>query len=239
MTTHVWQSHVVLRPHVIDRIDEPIDRSEVLRYLGYPAEWNPPPRIEAILSQWIEEAEQIVSAKAAFLVLPVLEKHRSHLCVDSSHGPVEFTGAACRFLNAAEALIVFIATAGPAIDQLASRLISDGENLPGLIVSSVGAERAEAAEAAAIDHVKESVRPIGYATTLPYSPGYCGLPLTEQSKLFGLFDGETVGVELTESSLMQPIKSISGLVGLAPTETIAAQTSPCDRCELTTCNMRR
>jgi cobalamin-dependent methionine synthase I len=117
--------------------------------------------------------------------------------------------------------------------------MASGEELAAMIVNAVGAERAEAAEAAVIQRVHDQLRTIDYAPTLPYSPGYCGMAITEQQKLFQVFEGRTAGVTLTPSCLMQPIKSVSGLIGLAPAEVVEADISPCDRCEHRNCNMRR
>ena len=108
-----------------------------------------------------------------------------------------------------------------------------------MIVNAVGAERAESAESAVIDRVSEQLRAIGFSSTLPYSPGYCGMALTEQTRLFGLFDGATAGVTLSPDCLMYPIKSVSGLIGLAPAGEVVDEGSPCQRCELHACNMRR
>jgi hypothetical protein len=114
-----------------------------------------------------------------------------------------------------------------------------GECLAGLIVNSVGAERAEAAEAVVIEQLRAVSQPCGFAPTLPYSPGYCGMALTQQRTLFSLFGDYDVGVTLTDSCLMRPLKSVSGLIGLGPAERVAAFGSPCDRCELYSCAMRR
>jgi cobalamin-dependent methionine synthase I len=172
-------------------------------------------------------------------VLPVVQKERNRLRVVSAEGEVEFKGAIGSFLGVSELLVGFVATAGPGVEALASELMANDEELPAMIANAVGAERAEAAESAVIDQVQEKIRAIGYAPTLPYSPGYCGMALTEQRTLFGLFGGETAGVMLTPACLMRPIKSVSGLVGLAPAEIVENDGSPCDRCELHNCNMRR
>ena len=230
---------IELRPKLIDEVTEPVDEGEVLRYLGYPAGWTPNERIEGLLTRWVAEAQQSANPRAAYVVLPVLANGPRRLCVQTAGGEVEFEGAIGQFLGVSRLLVAFIATAGPDVEALASRLMADGDELPAMIVNAVGAERAEAAEAAVIERVREQVRPIGFAPTLPYSPGYCGMALTEQRKLFGLFDGATAGVDLTPECLMRPIKSVSGLVGLAPAEEVEADGSPCDRCELRNCNMRR
>ena len=57
--------------------------------------------------------------------------------------------------------------------------------------------------------------------TLRYSPGYCGMDIGQQRKLFQLVQADAVGVTLLPSMLMHPLKSISGLVGLAPKEAVS------------------
>ncbi len=233
------EQFVQLQPQLIAAVTQPIDQGEVLRYLGYPVDRSPNARIQDILSHWIAEAQQRSAPQAAFVVLPVLEKGKRCLRVQSAVGEVEFKGAIGEFLGVSELLIVFVATAGPKVESLASELMASGEDLPAMIVNAAGAERAEAAEASVIQHVSNQVRSIDFAPTLPYSPGYCGMAITEQQKLFRVFDGMTAGVRLTEACLMHPIKSVSGLVGLAPSGIVKADESPCERCELHSCNMRR
>ncbi len=47
---------------------------------------------------------------------------------------------------------------------------------------------------------------------LRYSPGYCGWHITGQKKLFEELKPESIGITLNSSYLMQPIKSISGVM---------------------------
>ena len=48
-----------------------------------------------------------------------------------------------------------------------------------------------------------------------FSPGYCGWHVSEQQKFFSIFPVfQPCGIRLTASSLMLPIKSVSGIIGL-------------------------
>ena len=228
-----------LEPHVIDRVDEAIDQMEVLRYLGYPVGVTPNDRIGDIIDHWIKEAEQLATPRVIYLVRPVTELARRRLCLRTASGVTEFNGAIGEFLGASQSVAAFIATAGPAVERRASELLQNSDSLSAMILSAVGAERAEAAEAAMIDQLREQASAFDLAPTLPYSPGYCGMKLTEQQKLFSLFDGENIGVTLTSDCLMQPIKSVSGLIGLGRAEDLAELGSVCERCEMENCNMRR
>lgn len=228
-------------PHVqqVERVRAAVDRGEVLRYLGYPIGVEPQPRILAEIDKWVREAGRRSAPRAAYRVLSVVEFHPRRLRLATPHGEIEFRGAVGEFLGASECVAAFIATAGLNVERLASELIQGGDHLAAMVVNAVGAERAEAAEAVVIEQLLEQARLCGFAPTLPYSPGYCGMALAEQRTLFSLFGGHDVGVTLSETCLMQPLKSVSGLIGLGPTEKVQAFGSPCDRCELYNCAMRR
>lgn len=239
MTQHSSGALSERQPRIIDQVDAAIDRGEVLRYLGYPIGVSPNAQLQSILDRWIEEAYRLATPRAIYVVLPVVEKDRRRLWLQTSGGVVEFHGAIGEFLGASRSVAAFIATAGPGVVRLAGELTSLRDDLAAMVVNAVGAERAEAAEAAVIDQLREQAEPVGFAPTLPYSPGYCGMELTEQTKLFSLFDRENIGVTLTPECLMRPLKSVSGLIGLGPAEEIEEFGSPCDRCELRNCAMRR
>ncbi len=226
-------------PRFVDHVEEAIDRSEVLRYLGYPVGVLPNNRIASILDHWIDEGSRLATPRAIYRVLPVVDKDHKSLRVESSAGVTEFRGAIGEFLGSSLSIAVFIATAGPQVERRASELLREQDDLGAMVLNAIGAERAEAAEAVVINQLREEARLVGFAPTLPYSPGYCGMKLVEQRKLFSLFDTQRVGVALTPDCLMQPIKSVSGLVGLGLAAEVVESGSPCDRCELHNCNMRR
>jgi len=50
---------------------------------------------------------------------------------------------------------------------------------------------------------------------LPFSPGYCGWHVSGQKKLFARLKPETIGITLSDSCLMQPLKSVSGVLVVA------------------------
>ena len=227
------------QPRVIDRVDAVVDEGEVLRYLGYPAGMTLNPRLRGMFDRWVDAANRRATPRAAYVVLPVAEIGRGLLRLQTPADVVEFKGAIGEFLGPSRFVAAFIATAGPAVERLASELLGQREELAAMIVNAVGAERAEAAESAVIERLREQARPEGFAPTLPYSPGYCGMSLAQQNNLFALFGDETVGVTLTGDCLMRPLKSVSGLIGLGPADEINAHGSPCDRCELYNCAMRR
>ena len=63
-------------------------------------------------------------------------------------------------------------------------------------------------------HLQQSIDKLGWHHTNRFSPGYCGWHVSEQQLLFPLFQGHTCGVTVNASSLMVPIKSVSGIIGI-------------------------
>ncbi len=229
----------ITAPQTVGPVTTPVDAEEVRRYLGYPKHAPVNRKVEDLMTEWIPDGAALADARGVYKVFPVEDAGKKFIRLETDQGLVEFAGAIGEFLGPVEAVAVFIATAGPGVEARAKELLAAGEMLPGLILNAVGAERAEAAEVLVIEALTAVAGPAGLSLTLPYAPGYCGMALTEQRKLFATLDGSRVGVKLTADCLMTPLKSVSGLIGLGPTDRITAQGSPCDRCNLHTCAMRR
>ena len=82
-----------------------------------------------------------------------------------------------------------------------------------------------------------SIDKLGWHHTNRFSPGYCGWHVSQQQLLFPLFQGHTCGVRLTDSSLMLPIKSVSGIVGLG--SQVSRQPYTCTLCNFPQCFRRK
>ena len=85
--------------------------------------------------------------------------------------------------------------------------------------------------------LQESIDKLGWRHTNRFSPGYCGWHVSQQQLLFPLFGGQTCGVCLTESSLMVPIKSVSGIIGLG--EKVRKLDYTCGLCDFKQCYKRK
>jgi len=86
-------------------------------------------------------------------------------------------------------------------------------------------------------NVQESIEKLGWHRTNRFSPGYCGWHVSQQQILFALFKGETCGVRLTDSSLMLPIKSVSGIMGLG--QQVRRLDYTCGLCHFEKCYKRK
>lgn len=140
-------------------------------------------------------------------------------------------------IRGAERYVFFMATAGPGPEGLAKNLMAEGQYLEGYIVDLIASSMAEAAAQYLHDHLKEEWALKGQKITNRYSPGYCGWKVDEQQKLFGLFPEGSCGITLSSSSLMSPIKSVSGFVGVGPEVSFRDYT--CELCSMKDCSFRK
>lgn len=212
-----------------------LDRAEAVRYLGYPSGAAADHRILQRIEQAWTDASRRVKPRAIYKIHPVARAtpHQLELA-----GGTVFAGRIGEFLGEVEKVAVFVATAGPEIVEMSAEAFRRQDTLGGLVYDALGSALAEAMVRCLLEQLRQQLPP-EQAITLPYSPGYCGIPLSDQRKLFRLVEASRIGVELLPSLVMRPIKSISGLVGIGRAERVRALGNPCERCPLTDCRMRR
>ena len=75
---------------------------------------------------------------------------------------------------------------------------------------------------------------------LRYSPGYCGWHISGQRRLFDYLDPGQIGITLRESFLMDPLKSVSGVLIAGPREIhrFTDDYDFCDQCDTRGCRQR-
>ena len=139
-------------------------------------------------------------------------------------------------LSKLEKVAVFACTAGPHIESWSKELMAQNEFLQGYIVDAIASEAVEKAMDIIQNTLKKEMQQNGYGISQRYSPGYCDWSVSQQQALFSLVPENFCGISLTESSLMMPIKSISGIIGIC--KEMKAGAYQCGICELTTCFRR-
>lgn len=114
----------------------------------------------------------------------------------------------------ASSFCLFICTAGPEISQYAKEILDNGDSLLSYIYDIIGSVTVEKAT----DRIQKSLefecQKSGLKISDRYSPGYCEWNVSEQKMLFDLMPKDFCGVSLSQSSLMLPIKSVSGIIAI-------------------------
>lgn len=141
-----------------------------------------------------------------------------------------------RPLQGAATLAFFVVTAGKGMTDWSQALMGQQDHLQAYFVDALGSELVEKAA----DWVEEQIiawaLKRGRGTTNRYSPGYCGWSVAEQHQLFSLLPPAFCGITLTESALMQPEKSVSGVIGIGGA--VRKEDYGCKICSMTDCFRR-
>jgi hypothetical protein len=122
----------------------------------------------------------------------------------------------------ANRLALFAVTVGEDICSEIATLFDSGDFAEGTMLdaaASEGAERtADVVERLFFNHLAGE-RLIGDGQdVLQFSPGYCGWHVSAQGKLFDYLRPGEIGITLNDSYLMQPLKSVSGVLVAGPIE---------------------
>jgi hypothetical protein len=118
--------------------------------------------------------------------------------------------------RSSNSLALFAVTIGGRVSEKIMRLFGDNDFPLGSALDAVASEGAEMAaqalESYYADFLKKSSGLDSSKGILRFSPGYCGWHISAQKKLFDRLNPGEIGISLRESFLMQPLKSISGVI---------------------------
>jgi len=119
----------------------------------------------------------------------------------------------------ADRLHLFAFTLGARISGEIKRLFQSDDFALGSVLDAVASLAADQAGRVAEEWVerhaagqKDGALPRAFL----YSPGYCGWHISGQEKLFARLRPEKIGISLNASFLMNPLKSISGVLVAGP-----------------------
>ncbi len=143
-----------------------------------------------------------------------------------------------RQLQGSEAYALFVATSGTEYEAFQQRLLKEGDMVRVFVADALGSVIAEKTADRMEETLQQSIDKLGWHRTNRFSPGYCGWHVSQQQLLFPLFGvKEPCGIQLTDSSLMVPIKSVSGIIGLGRSVRYLPYT--CGLCDFKNCYKRR
>ena len=216
-----------------------ITSREVESRIGYTVDADISPRIASLIDEYIRQARTLIEPSYSYNILRIQDVDGHVVQID---GPLLLESQVIsKVLNRCTQVAAFGVTIGSHLETRADELGDKGLILEAFILDTIGSCVTEKA----VDFVQGIIGEMAHLQNLAisrrFSPGYCDWPLTEQKKLFRLFESNDLHVNLTDSCLMQPRKSISGLFGVKPLQAhaSAAAFNPCSDCGRKDCSMRR
>ncbi|MDR2562718.1 MAG: 5-methyltetrahydrofolate--homocysteine methyltransferase [Prevotellaceae bacterium] len=133
----------------------------------------------------------------------------------------------------AELFAAFTATAGNEFDNWLKQIENQDDIVKYFIANTLGSVIAESAVSLVMKNLEQFAFEKNMCISNNYSPGYCNWMLVEQKKLLALFPSGMTKIQLTDSCLMLPIKSISGIVGIG--RKVKKRPYGCEICKMKNC----
>ena len=190
-------------------------------------------RVETCIQKATDDVKKNAEAKAMYKVFSIKDKNDT-IWAEGVHFDSKKLS---NMLKACDKVVVFLITLGEKIDKLVHSNVKNRLHY-GYILDATASLAVESAAQNFQEHIENKVTGNG-KTTLRYSPGYCDWPLCEQEKIFQLLRHEQINVNLTDSYLMSPSKSISGIIGIASNDSDNFIRSTCHECKKTDCQYKR
>ncbi|HOC44037.1 MAG TPA: vitamin B12 dependent-methionine synthase activation domain-containing protein [Thermoanaerobaculales bacterium] len=112
----------------------------------------------------------------------------------------------------ASRLWLFAGTVGARLSSEITRRFAGGDPAAAVMLDAAASEAAELLVGRLEQQLAERATGRPRTAVLAYSPGYCGWHVSGQRALFAALRPEEIGITLNESCLMEPLKSVSGVL---------------------------
>ena len=222
-----------------DRVDVniEIDKKQVCHYIGYENGQSLSARISALIDDYAEHAHGLINPSYSYVIKDIEWARGSIAFVE---GSISFKSRIiAKLLGRCTQVAIFLVTVGKYLEETSFQLARDGLILQATVLDAIGSVAVEKVAGLVHARISEIVKAQGHVTSQRFSPGYCDWKIGQQRMLFHALTGNTIGIRLTGECLMIPQKSISGIIGIGPSNANVENYDPCKTCRKKDCPGRR
>jgi hypothetical protein len=210
-----------------------VTSSKIEKIMGFDP-GSTPDTIHEIVVSVLDEAPEISDIQGGYEMILQFKIENNSIVIDDL---TFLTGKlVTQFIKHSEILAFFIFTAGKEIEAREKKCFKGNDPMRGYVYDVLGSETVEAAIEKMMDDLEQEMLRQELKITNPYSPGYCGWPIQDQFTLFSFFPDKYCGITLSETALMHPVKSLSGVIGIGPN--VKKQPYSCQICDAQNCIYR-
>lgn len=193
--------------------------------------------VKDLIEEILEESAEIASVRAQYCLFDNISFDNDTKSIAINSTIFNIKNIVYQQIKKSDSIALFLCTAGEEIGRRSRKAMHEKDLLRGYIFDVTGSELVEAAADLMQSELEKSAAESGIKITNRYSPGYCGWNVEEQHKLFGLIPDNYCGIRLTESALMDPEKSVSGIIGLG--SNVKSNPYTCKICDMKDCIYRK
>ena len=208
-----------------------LKNEEVLRREGLGRARDVKPKIKNLILELLATVEQahLLEPAIAYELYPIKEAKAGELLLEGKGAGRGLRGS--KFPQASE-LAILVCTIGPKLEEKVRRYSMKGETLRAMLLDGIGSAAVDALVERACQFIADIASTRGLQASSPIYPGMPGLPLSEQRRLLKLVPAQEIGVSLTRSGMMVPLKSISMVIGLGAQMPFWSKAAVCTQCHL-------
>jgi hypothetical protein len=188
------------------------EMDEVLKTQGMPSGKNPPKKIKSLFQESKDIFLKYAEPVGIISDISVFEFET----VYRGEGLNEKKTPLGEILKKANNLALFALTIGERVSENICELFKTNEFALGSMLDSVASagtdKGGDILEGNFFNLIPEKGKTCPQKGILRFSPGYCGWHMSGQKKLFEFLRPEDIGITLSDSFLMVPLKSISGVI---------------------------
>lgn len=188
------------------------------------------PDVRADWEAALADAHALVQPAAAWDAFPIREFRHERLVL--ADGTKIGGGPVAAVVAGASHLVIGVCTVGGAISQRISEHQRNGLRLRAMFLDDLGSWAVDQVRQQLCRAVEAEAAAEGWQASVSLSPGESEWSVAEQAVIFALLDTRPIGVNLSASMVMSPIKSLSLIVGIGPGPLGVAGGSNCDFCTI-------
>ncbi|MBN1188788.1 MAG: hypothetical protein JXA46_03470 [Dehalococcoidales bacterium] len=214
-----------------------ISSRQIFNRIGYEDGNEPSSRIQSLVHDYIDNYQDFLTPTYAYTIRDIISTSSNQVITDDFI--VLKSLKLTRLLERCKKVAIFALTIGDNLEDMVAYLASQGLVLKASVLDAIGSGAAEKLAGMVEDKIKVMAAMEGMVTSRRFSPGYCDWQVDQQRMVFQLLKDLPHGVTLTDSCLMIPQKSISGIIGLGPPHNDVEKYNPCISCSKKECPGRR
>jgi hypothetical protein len=187
------------------------------------------PQLRQIYDLAVTEARTLIRPAIAYAVHPVVRADEDRLII--GQGQALESPVVARLFAEAHEVVLAVYTIGPLLEARAAEYQAARNYVLGFALDLVGSAAVDEVGQVAYGLIEDLARGKGLRASIPLNPGTSHWPLSGNKVLAELVPVGDIGMEMLDSGLMHPFKSISFAVALGERVLTPAEGSSCDYCD--------
>jgi hypothetical protein len=168
-----------------------------------------------------------------FNVISLEEKHVTLKAKDSGKEKRIFVGPYVNELKEAQEVMIEVHTIGPTLEEKVQALNDSCEMLPAYLLDCAGVVALGKVNVNAHRMIEQVAAEKEWGVGASLSPGSLrGWPVNRQHELCSMLELDQINVQVNNSNLLIPLKSVSSMIGIGPEYTRKKVGSMCHLCNL-------